>query len=220
MNVRILLSLFAAGAFLPAGVLSSDEAVAPSVESVREVLAAHGITPLEDPPEFPEAKVKLGQALFFDPLIGGNRDVSCATCHHPDFATTDGRSRSVGTAAYDSNGKRLPVGFSLLEVSGHDPVLAGFSVGGAAHPFTPRNAPDCFNRGDSEWRTMVGDSRAEEIEDGRFVINNMRMAYSPGHYQVVMPDIIENVLAAQAMMPVTSDDEMRGTKGETDVTGK
>lgn len=43
-----------------------------------------------------EEKVELGRLLFFDPILSGERDVSCATCHHPAFAFADGRARSIG----------------------------------------------------------------------------------------------------------------------------
>ncbi len=42
------------------------------------------------------AKVGLGRLLFWDPILSGNRDVACATCHHPKFAYADGRTLSVG----------------------------------------------------------------------------------------------------------------------------
>jgi len=186
---------------------------------LREILAAAGVTPLDPPPERDEAKWKLGQTLFFDPVLGGNRDVSCATCHHPTTATTDNRSRAVGTLAYAAGDRRLPQGFSLVELPGGGQVLTGFKHQGSAHPFTPRNSPDLFNRGDSAWETMFWDSRAQRTEDGRFAINAMRIAESPGHFQVVMPETVEDLLAAQAMMPVLSDDEMRGTRGQTGATG-
>ncbi|MCB1234269.1 MAG: c-type cytochrome [Verrucomicrobiae bacterium] len=187
--------------------------------ALRERLAELKVGPMETPPKFTEEKLKLGQALFFDPVLGGNQDVACATCHHPLTATGDGRSRAVGTQAYVDKGRRMPVGFSLVDVEGQDSVLTGFNMSGAAHPFTPRNSPDIFNRGDSEWRTMFWDSRAHKREDGTFAVNQLRLSKSPGLYQAVMPAFVENVLAAQAMMPVLSNDEMRGTKGETSVTG-
>lgn len=186
---------------------------------LRALLEENNVEPLDPKPEVSPELLELGQALFFDPLIGGNRDVSCATCHHPTTATADGRSRSVGTRAYVDKGRRMPEGLRLVDVEGRDPVLMGFDLSSAAHPFTPRNAPEIFNRGDSEWNTMFWDGRTYQREDGKFVVNQMRLTKTPGYYQVIMPDEIENVLAAQAMMPVLSDAEMRGTKGETDASG-
>ena len=34
-------------------------------------------------PTTPE-KIVLGKLLFFDPILSGNKDVACATCHHPE----------------------------------------------------------------------------------------------------------------------------------------
>jgi len=48
-----------------------------------------------DNPTRPET-VELGRALFWDPILSGNRDVACATCHHPDFGYSDGLAVSVG----------------------------------------------------------------------------------------------------------------------------
>ncbi len=42
------------------------------------------------------AAAELGQQLFFDTRFSGNGQVSCATCHQPDLAFTDGRAQSKG----------------------------------------------------------------------------------------------------------------------------
>ncbi len=206
-------------ALLVASISFSSALADEGIEKLRALLAEHEVEPLDPKPDVSPEMLKLGQALFFDPVIGGNRDVACATCHHPTTATSDGRSRSVGTRAYVDKGRRMPEGLQLVDVEGRDPVLMGFDLSSAAHPFTPRNAPDAFNRGDSRWTTMFWDRRIFQREDGKFVVNQMRLTKTPGYYQVVMPDEIDTAIAAQAMMPVLSDAEMRGTKGETDASG-
>lgn len=40
--------------------------------------------------------VELGRKFFFEPLMSANGTVSCATCHDPNRAFTDGRSTAVG----------------------------------------------------------------------------------------------------------------------------
>ena len=59
--------------------------------------------------------VALGQLLFFDPLsISGNKNISCATCHHPDLGTADGVALSIGEGGMSlgieqkSDNKNLP----------------------------------------------------------------------------------------------------------------
>ncbi|GAB2578769.1 cytochrome-c peroxidase [Spirosoma areae] len=48
-----------------------------------------------DNPRTPE-KVALGKLLFYDPILSGNKDVSCATCHHPKFGYSDGLDLPIG----------------------------------------------------------------------------------------------------------------------------
>lgn len=48
-----------------------------------------------DNPTTPE-KIELGRLLFYDPLLSGNRDVSCATCHHPEFGYAESLDVSIG----------------------------------------------------------------------------------------------------------------------------
>ncbi|HKG22901.1 MAG TPA: cytochrome-c peroxidase, partial [Blastocatellia bacterium] len=43
-----------------------------------------------------DERVELGRLLFFDPVVSGANDVSCATCHHPDLGFSDGRGQSMG----------------------------------------------------------------------------------------------------------------------------
>ena len=41
-------------------------------------------------------KVELGRLLFFDKIVSGNQNISCASCHHPNLATTDGIALPLG----------------------------------------------------------------------------------------------------------------------------
>ncbi len=47
----------------------------------------------------PRAKVELGRLLFFDKLLSGNRNISCASCHHPNLGSGDALSLPVGEGA-------------------------------------------------------------------------------------------------------------------------
>jgi len=50
------------------------------------------------PPDNPMTyeKIELGRQLFHDPRLSGDGSVSCATCHQPELAFTDGKPQSVG----------------------------------------------------------------------------------------------------------------------------
>lgn len=48
-----------------------------------------------DNPTTPD-KVALGRLLFWDPILSGQKDVSCATCHHPSSGYAEGLDLSIG----------------------------------------------------------------------------------------------------------------------------
>ena len=159
--------------------------------SLREVLSAQGVQPLGPPPAQNPDHVALGQMLFFDWELSGNRNIACATCHHPTLGTADGLSLSVGTS-------HVSPGFL-----GPDRVL---EIG---KELMPRNAPDVFNRGSLEWSSQFWDSRLVATPTG-FI--------SPAGDQ--LPTGMPNILSVQAMFPVTSRDEMRGHPGDLDSFGQ
>jgi cytochrome c peroxidase len=41
-------------------------------------------------------KIELGRLLFWDPILSGNSDVACSTCHHPDFGYAENIDISIG----------------------------------------------------------------------------------------------------------------------------
>ena len=54
------------------------------------------------PPPFPPGnpvtpeKVELGRRLFYDTRLSGNQSYSCANCHRPELAFSDGLAQAVG----------------------------------------------------------------------------------------------------------------------------
>ena len=62
--------------------------VAQSADRVlRGLLEQNGVESLDRGGGHSEERIELGQALFFDRELSGNRDTSCATCHHPTLAS-------------------------------------------------------------------------------------------------------------------------------------
>ena len=158
-------------------------------EELRPLLARAGITQLDPGPTPAAKKVELGRLLMHDKILSGNKDISCATCHHPELATGDELSLSIGTGGS---------GF------GPDRLL------GAGRSRVSRHALEVFNRGSAEWHSMFWDGRVSGDPIHGFI--------TPAGD--LLPSGLENVLAAQAMFPVTSRDEMRGNKGDLDVNGE
>ncbi len=143
-----------------------------------------------DPPSVD--KVVLGQQLFFDKVLSGNLNISCATCHHPFAGTSDGLSLPVGE------------GGSGLGVT-RDTGMGGDAI----HERVPRNAPALFNLGAREFARMFHDGR---LQSNPAMPSGIE---SPAGFD--LPEGLDNPLAAQAMFPVTSGTEMAGQAGENSV---
>lgn len=43
-----------------------------------------------------KARIDLGKKLFFDTIMSKDRKMTCASCHHPEKAFTDGQHKSIG----------------------------------------------------------------------------------------------------------------------------
>jgi cytochrome c peroxidase len=190
---RGLLVVFACSLFLLGSAEAAKKKKKKPVDQdkvLRKLMQRHGIEPLDPGPTPDRALVELGQALFFDRELSGNRDTACATCHHPFLATGDDLALPVGTGP-DNPG-----------AIGHDRIR------GDDRELIPRNAPEVFNRGSAEWTSQFWDSRVEQLPNGDILSPAGRNL--PG---------VGTVLAVQAMFPVTSRDEMRGRDGDRDVRG-
>lgn len=141
---------------------------------------------------FDEAKAALGQLLFYDPLISGNRNISCATCHHPDLASADGLALGVGEGGTGLGAKRT-VG------EGSDIIRRR----------VPRNAPALFNLGAKEFTAL--------FHDGRLAIDPLDPSgfHTPADEDT--PHGLSGILAAQALFPLTSEVEMAGQGKENEI---
>jgi cytochrome c peroxidase len=156
---------------------------------LKQLMAEAGVHPPTSPAPPRAELVRLGEALFWDPELSGNRDISCATCHHPDKATGDNLSVSIGT---------LGQGLGELRVKLEE-----------RRDLIPRNAQPIFNLGYTDWKVLFWDGRVSgDLATGFNTPASDRL-----------PTGLDNLLAAQAMFPVTSRDEMRGLRGDFDIFG-
>ncbi|MCK4833734.1 MAG: cytochrome-c peroxidase, partial [Gammaproteobacteria bacterium] len=129
-----------------------------------------------------------------DKILSGNQNISCGTCHHSLTDTGDGLSLPVG-----EGGSGL--GVTRDTGSGADIIVER----------VPRNAPPVFNLGDNSIHTLFHDGRVSTIGGDGFPSGCKTPA---GHN---LPANLENVLACQAMFPVTSATEMAGQAGENSI---
>lgn len=137
-------------------------------------------------------EIVLGQLLFYDPILSGGKGVSCASCHHPRFATSDGLPLGLGDGALGLGPERRAVPENMPEER------------------VPRNSPALFNLGAAEFTHFFHDGRLEDDPE------------QPDGIRTPLGDDMEqgfdSALAAQAMFPVLSPDEMAGHYFESDVS--
>ncbi len=124
---------------------------------------------------------QLGRFLFWDPVLSGDQDTACATCHHPDFAYTDGRELSRGTGA---------VGLGPDRIDNSDGII----------PDVRRNAPTVLNTALNGMGSFSGQGGAQ--------LNPRRM--NTGPQAPMFWDHRVRSLALQALEPIKVFEEMRG----------
>lgn len=146
-----------------------------------------------------EALVELGQDLFFDPILSGDMNISCATCHHPELAMGDARVLPLGTG-----GAGLGEARSYMQTINIMDDYAGDVHGEVPNPLigelVPRNSPSIIN-------TAL---LPVQFWDGRV------QSYALGQLVTTLEDEVNvlgltDALAVQAFFPVTSVAEMAGT---------
>lgn len=160
------------------------------------VPAAEPTAPITDADFLPfdERQAALGRLLFYDPLLSGNRNISCGTCHHHDHHGGDGLSLGVGEGGVGVGPKRTPG-------SGTDKVRKR----------VPRNAPSLFNLGAAEIELLFHDGRLSKSDLYGNSFNSPAEEY--------LPKGLTSLAAAQALFPLISETEMAGNPGENEIAG-
>lgn len=139
-------------------------------------------------------QAQLGQLLFYDKILSGNKNISCGTCHHHDLAGGDGLSLGIGEGGSGVGHERTPG-------TGDDRIVKRI----------PRNAPSLWNLGHKDVHTL--------FHDGRLMIAD---TYGNGFNSPAeewLPQGLDNIVAAQALFPMTSQFEMAGNPRENEVAG-
>ncbi|MCH2251108.1 MAG: cytochrome-c peroxidase, partial [Cognatishimia sp.] len=154
--------------------------------------SAQDLGPLPDFAPVDPLRAKLGQLLFYDPILSGNKNISCGTCHHPDLGTGDGVSLSIGEGGIGLGPKRIIDAANVPEQR------------------IPRNAPAMWNLGALEFQVMFHDGRLEaDPKEPDGIRTPLGSEMTSG---------FDSVLSAQAMFPVLSPDEMAGHYSENEIS--
>lgn len=148
----------------------------------------------EDFIEFDPLQAALGQSLFYDPILSGNQNITCAHCHHPDLGTGDGLSLGIGEGGRGLGPERTP----------------GYGADRIAKRI-PRNAPGLWNLGARELGVM--------FHDGRLSVSDVYENGFNSPAQEWLPEGLNSLLAAQALFPLVAQFEMAGNPGENEIIG-
>ena len=138
--------------------------------------------------------MELGRLLFFDKVLSGNRNISCATCHHPRFGTSDGLSLGIGEGGHGVGIDRIP-GTGQARIKKR----------------VPRNSLGLWNLGAVDQTILMHDGRISEADTYENGFNTPAEEWLPAGFN--------DLLAVQAIFPLIAQFEMAGNLNENEVIG-
>ena len=144
--------------------------------------------------EFSKERAEIGQFLFYDKILSGNRNISCGTCHHPRFGGADGLSLGIGEGGIGVGPDRVPG-------TGDDKIKKRI----------PRNATALWNLAAKDFQVLFHDGRLSLSDDYDNRFNSPAEEW--------LPEGLETVLGTQAIFPMTAQFEMAGNPKENEVAG-
>ncbi|XOV90344.1 MAG: FG-GAP-like repeat-containing protein [Pseudomonadota bacterium] len=197
-RTRIAFALFFLVLLPPAGNADTDA-------RLMALAASQGLDGVPDqyssPPGPLTPLVGLGRALFFSRQLSGDRDVACASCHHPLLGGGDGLSLAVGIAAH----RPEIVGPGRVAEIARETDPKAKSIGG---PNVARNTLTTFNAALYE-KSLLFDGRVSLLGTDE---TGQPLYRTPESTLRSSPDMNStgDLLAVQARFPIVSFQEMRG----------
>ena len=170
-------------AALAAMILFAARPVSTNEMSLREALepvSADHFVP------FDEAAAELGRLLFYDPILSGNRNISCGTCHHHDLASSDGVSLAVGQGG-------VGIGPQRTAPDGPQRIKRRMA----------RNSQALFNLGAKDVTLL--------FHDGRLSVDDIFENGFNSPAEEFLPKGLASILAAQSLFPLVGEIEMGGS---------
>lgn len=132
----------------------------PNLEKIGTINALPKFVKTPSNNESSKEKINLGRFLFFDPILSGNKDVACATCHHPNNGYAEFRDISIGV-----NGKgfanqrvfKIPNNIPFVKRNAHTVLNTAFNGIDSLNHYNPTEAP-------MFWDSRVNGLEAQAIE--------------------------------------------------------
>lgn len=99
-------------------------------------------------------RIELGRLLFYDPILAGEKDVSCGVCHHPSLHFADAQPLGIGAGG---------------EGLGPNRVTGSSAVTGEPIPVEPRHTPTMLNSAFNGAESTEPDPDGMMLWDGKAV---------------------------------------------------
>ncbi|MCJ8275703.1 MAG: hypothetical protein HRT44_04435, partial [Bdellovibrionales bacterium] len=166
-----------------------------SAQQIFELARGMNLRSLEELPEKNRDLYKLGEALFFDKELSGNRNISCGSCHSPKFYSADGLALGIGEGSQFTPVPELLRGKILK-----------------------RHTPHLINLGRDNIRHYFWDGRISRSSQSQalFTPEPKLNGQAPELSEIVRA--LSGPFAAQALFPMLSPEEMRGQPGSNELS--
>lgn len=160
---------------------------------LKQIIQRFGLQSVEAPKGFNEAQYRLGELLFFDPILSGSKNVSCSSCHSYKAALGDSLPLALGVGAVGEGIER--------KRKNKAPIIS-------------RNSPALFNVGHEDLVALFWDGRVSYDEDSEefFTPEAGLNGEYPKYHEITR--VMKSALSAQALFPMTDHKEMLGKNND------
>lgn len=163
----------------------------PLDEELKDLIVENKLISLEKVIPAPREVLRLGAMLFHETELSGTKNISCSTCHHPRFGTSDGIPFSIGQGG---------VGIGSFREQ---------KTGGV----TKRHSPHLINLGYKDIPNMFWDGRVEmNPSTGFFSTPEPGLNGKNPKYKEITKEL-KSSLSAQVIFPIVNALEMKGESG-------
>lgn len=180
------------------GISPTDEAnlssttPTPQDNQLASLINNNGLAKLTGPATETESLVTLGEALFSEIDLSGNKNISCLSCHDTSHGTVDSLPFSIGTGAQG-------VGSARRQINGESLPTA-------------RNAPALYNLGRVNQIRSFLDGRVSFTN--RVVTSSVTEISGSNPSRADIRNVLTNVYDVQPLFPLLSVTEMLGQNND------
>ncbi len=177
----------------------TPEPIELNIENRFGQLPATALTPIQNP--YSPEKAQLGKLLFWDPILSGNQDIACVTCHHPSHGYAEQLEFSLGVGGVGLSDSRR--NGTVVKRNSQTILNTAFNGLKAEGNYTPELAP------------MFWDNRNTSLEEQ--AIEPILSAEEMRGHQISKTAIMDTILARLQSIPtyVTYFEAVFGENGIT-----